>query len=87
MKPKSIPVPAATGCFYELPDDTNTAQMKQYSRWAKNTTTNYVSTRGRRLFFEFKTARDRDSFLSTLERSLVESGVNVQRVQLEIPKR
>ena len=80
----TFPVPLLTGCYYELPVKTNTAQMKNYEQWARASFANFVTRTGRRLFFNFSTSSDRDSFLNALEKSLTQTGCIVNRTRLSV---
>ncbi|ARK13071.1 hypothetical protein A6C57_23530 [Fibrella sp. ES10-3-2-2] len=79
---KPLPVPEATGFYYELPVSTNTAQMKEYEAWARLSFENYVSRIGRRLFFNFKTPTDRNNFMSAMEKTLQQKGTIAKRTYL-----
>ncbi|NID09352.1 hypothetical protein [Fibrivirga algicola] len=84
VKPaKPLPVPIETGCYYELPVGTNTAQMKEYRLWAKISFGNYVTCVGRRLFFNFTCSKDRNDFLSAMEKTLKAKGTPVKRTYLQ----
>jgi hypothetical protein len=76
---KPLPVPIETGCYYELPTGTCTADMKNYEKWAAGSFGNFVTRSGRKLFFNFTSTKDRDSFLNKLEVSLKQTGCIVKR--------
>lgn len=76
---KPLPLSLETSCYYELPPGTCTADMKNYEKWAVNSFGNFVGRVGRKLFFDFKTTADRNSFMNSLEKSLQESDCVVKR--------
>lgn len=78
---KPLPVPVDTGFYYELGKEKNTAQMKEYELWATGLP-DFVTRVGRRLFFNFRTAADRDDFMNSLEKALKVKGLIVERTFL-----
>jgi len=80
-----IPVglPVNRSCFYELPAEVSSSQLKGYeSEYKRMYASVFTGRVGRRFFFTLPTPLARDKFLLALEMGCAQSGFIVERFVL-----